>query len=72
MDSKLKADIKGAINKLAKTYFPKNYNIRKLKGLEHTYRLRVGNQKIIYNVDFANKHIFILSIIKREEAYKKR
>lgn len=34
LDKKIKADIKKAIDNLLHTYFPKNYNIRKLKGLE--------------------------------------
>jgi len=65
LDSKLKADIKGAINKLDKTYFPKNYNIRKLKGLEHTYRLRVGNvgnsflRHFVLYLDYKNQRVIV-------------
>jgi len=71
LDKKTKADIRGAIDNLIYTYFPKKYDIRKLKSLEHTYRLKIGNERIIYNVDFKKKQIFILSIAKRDKVYKK-
>jgi len=46
LDKKTKADIRDAIDNFIHTYFPKKYDIRKLKGLEYTYRLRIGNERI--------------------------
>jgi len=35
------------------------------------YRVRVGNYRIIYRVDEANKVIFIIKIDKRSKIYKR-
>jgi len=70
LDKKARVNIRGAIDNLIHTYFPKKYDIRKLKGLQHTYRLRIGNERIIYSVDFRKRRIFILSIAKRDKVYK--
>ncbi len=70
LDKKAKVNIRDAIDNLTRTYFPKKYDVRKLKGFQHTYRLRIGNERIIYNVDFRKRQIFILSIAKRDKVYK--
>jgi len=44
---------------------------KKIKGSERTYRLRVGDYRIIYQVDEEKKEIVIYHIRKREEAYER-
>ncbi len=66
---KLKRRIEEAIDNLAYTYFPKGYDIKKLKGVKNTYRLRIGGYRIIYAVDFKKSKIFILALSHRERAY---
>lgn len=40
----------------------------KLKGYEY-YRLRIGNYRAIYQIDDKNRHINIITIKHRSEAY---
>ena len=54
------------IDTLIYSCFPKNYDIKKLKGYKNTYRIRVGKYRIIYYVDFKNKKIYVLSILHRK------
>ena len=54
---------------MSHTYFPRGYDIKKLKGVKNTYRLRVGDHRIIYTVDFDAARIFVLSILPRVKAY---
>ena len=60
-----------AIENLKSTYYPSKYDIKKMKDLEHSYRIRIGNWRILYNVDFDSKEIFIVGILPRKKAYKK-
>ena len=46
-------------------------NIKPLNGNVSGYRLRVGNYRIIYNLDFNIIQIIILKIAHRKEIYKK-
>lgn len=68
-DVKLKRRIEEAIDILTLTYFPKGYDIKKLKGVKNTYRLRIGDSRIIYTVDFNKSQIFVSSITPRKKAY---
>lgn len=42
---------------------------RKLKGAEHTYRIRVGDYRIIYCIDEQNLQITIVRVRHRKDAY---
>ncbi len=44
-------------------------NIRKLIGTSSSYRLRIGNFRVIYHLDAGNKTIFITKIAPRGSAY---
>lgn len=46
-------------------------NSRKIVNSDMTYRLRVNDYRIIYQVDKKNKEISILYIRHRKDAYKK-
>ncbi|NMB63978.1 MAG: type II toxin-antitoxin system RelE/ParE family toxin [Spirochaetes bacterium] len=64
--------IKRIINKvenLKNNPFPQNST--KLIGTELTYRLRVGDYRIIYQIDEANKIITIYYIRHRKDVYRK-
>ncbi|MFP4168301.1 MAG: type II toxin-antitoxin system RelE family toxin [Desulfonatronovibrionaceae bacterium] len=57
-----------SVEKLAKDPFPANTT--KYSGTNHTYRLRIGNYRIIYSIF---KDILTIEIIKvghRKNAYK--
>ena len=69
VDAKIKRRIEAALDDLAYTYFPKKYDIKKLKGVENTYRIRIASYRIIYTVDFKKSSIFVSSIMQRKRAY---
>ncbi len=58
-----------AAESLASNPYPANY--RKLQGVESSYRIRVGDYRIIYEVDSANKSVIISHVRHRKDAYRK-
>ncbi len=58
-----------AIRALAGNPFPHGY--RKLQGSQHSYRIRVGDYRVIYEVDTNVKIISIEHIRHRQDAYRK-
>jgi len=68
IDSKTKEKIKKSIEKLKD--FPNITNIKSLKSHPLAdYRLRVGDYRILFDVDWENKKIFILKIGHRKDIY---
>jgi len=59
-----------AVESLSSNPLPPQH--RKLRGSEKNYRIRVGNYRVIYQVDFKTKVIIIYHIRHRKEAYKKQ
>jgi len=45
---------------------------KKLKGSESSYRIRVGNYRVIYEIDASEKKVTIFHIRHRQDAYKKK
>ncbi len=43
---------------------------RKIIGAQHTYRIRVGNYRIVYSVESNNLLILIIRIRHRRDVYK--
>ena len=58
-----------AIELLADNPFPSQ--CRKLRGSERNYRIRVGDYRVIYQVDVKTKVIIIFHVRHRKEAYHK-
>jgi len=56
-----------AIEGLIITPFPKQS--RKLRGAERAYRLRVGDYRVIYEVDTKTKNIIVYHVRHRKRAY---
>ena len=48
---------------------PRPDGVKKLKGYENTYRIRVGNYRVIYEVRDRETIVLILSSIHRKDAY---
>ena len=48
----------------------KKFDIRKLKGQKNRYRVRLGEFRLIYEVDKDEKLILILKIERRNRVYK--
>ena len=48
----------------------KRFDIKKLKGYENRFRVRLGGFRLIYEVDKEENLILLLKIEKREGAYR--
>ena len=69
LDRKIIPKIINTIDKLSDA--PLKNNSRKLIGSEHTYRLRVGDYRIIYSIENEFLIIEIIRIGHRKDIYKK-
>jgi mRNA interferase RelE/StbE len=49
---------------------PRPSEVKKLKGFENEYRIRVGDYRVRYEIDDQQLTIIILSCRHRKEAYK--
>jgi len=49
--------------------FPSNH--RKLQGSDSSFRLRIGDYRVIYQVDIENKSIVIYHVRHRKDIYRK-
>jgi mRNA interferase RelE/StbE len=73
-------DLKFIQNKLENNVYPSLHqnpefgiNIKKLRGYKpQIWRYRVGNNRIFYTLDLENRSVFLVSIDKRKNAYKRR
>jgi len=50
---------------------PRPMNSRKMKNTAMTFRIRVGDYRVIYQVDDTNKVITVFHVRHRKDAYKK-
>lgn len=57
-----------AINKLAENPYPRG--VKKLAGFERTYRIRVGDYRILYDIFEKKLIIEIIRIRHRKDVYK--
>ncbi|MCD6506738.1 type II toxin-antitoxin system RelE/ParE family toxin [Candidatus Poribacteria bacterium] len=57
-----------AVESLVDNPFPSQH--RKLRGSEQDYRIRVGNYRVIYQVDTKTKIVTIYHVRHRREAYR--
>jgi mRNA interferase RelE/StbE len=57
-----------AIQELADTPFPQG--VKKLIGFEHTYRIRVGDYRIVYEIYETKLIIEVIRIRHRKDVYR--
>lgn len=70
-EEKLKNRIIAAIEKLVD--YPlalRELDVEKLEGVERTYRIRIGDYRIIFHVDKKEKTLYITHIGRRESIYQ--
>jgi len=69
---KLSADAKGRIlpSLFDLEKEPRPVNCKKLKGPRGEYRLRIGDYRVIYEIDDRNKVLVILKCMHRREIYR--
>ena len=68
-NKKLQIKLLNVCERFKLTPFPKNLDIKKLKGSESTFRLRKGKIRILYYVDKKNNKIKVLDINVRGRIY---
>ncbi|HWQ93242.1 MAG TPA: type II toxin-antitoxin system RelE/ParE family toxin [Clostridia bacterium] len=49
---------------------PRPVGVRKLTGAEHTYRIRVGDYRVVYTIDDARKLVIVERVRHRSDAYR--
>ena len=69
LDRQLIPRIVQAVDLLESEPFPAQ--CRKLRGSDRDYRIRVGDYRVIYQVDTGNRVITICHVRHRSEAYRK-
>ena len=50
---------------------PKPTGCRKIVGTERDYRIRIGDYRVIYEIDEANKRINIMAVGHRKDIYQR-
>lgn len=68
LPSKVSLRISNAIDKLVDNPFPKG--VEKLKGIENTYRIRIGDYRVVYRIAVREKTISVERIRHRKEVYR--
>jgi len=71
-DEKLKTAVKTALKKLQN--YPislKEMDVEKIKGLERTFRIRIGDYRIIFHVGKMERTIYVAHIEARKKVYER-
>lgn len=61
-----------AIDELKFSIAPEEQKVKKIKGAKNTYGIRVRDWWVLYSVRLDTKEIFILSVMPRKKAYRKK
>ncbi|WP_204305172.1 type II toxin-antitoxin system RelE family toxin [Desulfurobacterium thermolithotrophum] len=69
ISSETKKRIKSAIENKLMT-FPEKYGIPLRKNLKGFWKLRVGDYRIVFKINRAEKEIYILAILHRRKVYE--
>ncbi len=69
LDDKTYKKISLKLNKLKENPHKNNLDIKKLQGKENTFRLRVGDYRILYTLENNILIIFVIKIGHRKDAY---
>ena len=69
IDKQFISRILEAVNSLSDDPFPSQH--RKLQGSESSYRIRIGDYRVIYQTDIENKIIVIYHVRHRKDIYRK-
>lgn len=62
--------LRNAVRNLAEE--PRPQGVRKIRGAEKAYRIRVGNYRVVYDVYDSDNLVLILQIARRSEATYRR
>jgi len=48
---------------------PEGYDLKKLKGFESAYRIRIGKYRVVYEVNWEERKVLVVFIGHRSDAY---
>lgn len=68
-DDKLRTRLTNAIESLSTT--PRPPGVKKLKGFDHRYRIRVGDFRILYEVRDRLLLVLVLDVADRKDIYRR-
>lgn len=57
--------LRNAVRSLGKE--PRPQGVRKIRGTEKAYRIRVGNYRVVYDVYDSDNQVLILQVVRRSE-----
>jgi mRNA interferase RelE/StbE len=67
---KVKKHVSEVLDALVQTPVPfRSFDVNKLKGFRNTYRIRIGDWRIIYEYDSKARVIIVHDILTRKKAY---
>lgn len=69
LDESHKERIKEKLLSLSENPFPGD--VKKVKGKENVYRLRIGEYRVLYILNRKEKEIYVVKIDKRSRVYRK-
>ena len=68
----IKSKIEELLDVLKVTPIPvKTHDVKKIKGRENIYRVRIGDYRVVYKYEKKEKQIEILLVLPRSKVYKK-
>ena len=72
VENKDKSRIKTKLEWLAENIKRRKRTALKGEEFKNVFKLRVGNWRVFYKIDYHSETIFVLSVMDRKEAYRKR
>ncbi|UCM89399.1 type II toxin-antitoxin system RelE family toxin [Streptomyces marincola] len=70
LDDATKRRIKAALDKLARDPYAPALDIKKLRGRDEEYRLRVGDYRVVYGIANAVLTITVIDVDHRRDIYR--
>ncbi len=71
LDDKLQAKTAEALKLLAQNPFSELLNVKKLKGVDSLYRIRLGDYRVIYELRNEQLIVLVIKIGHRREVYRR-
>jgi mRNA interferase RelE/StbE len=68
LTSAQRAKLRQAFSRMRENPF--SYPYKKIRGEPHLYRIRIGNYRVLYEIDEQHKRIMVLKIDRRSKVYK--
>ncbi len=70
LDPETRNKVRELCNNFSQTFFPSKH-IRKLKGYQNLFRIRIGGYRLVYHALFKENKVVLLRILPRKEVYKR-